>query len=191
MKDKKTLKNFKIIFILVIAISMLSIKIFALDGKFNTGGINFRKEPNTSSAILDSFDKGDEVKILSKDGNWYKIETKKGGVGYVSAEYLDEVKQDDKNEIEKTAEIENKEKSEIEEKTDKKTETADKKEEPSGQKIKLKTDLDIYSLPIYFSKVLKNVKAGDEVLSLDKMGIWEKIKTEDGYFGWVLQSDLK
>lgn len=192
----------------ILIMFLISINIYALDGKLNTDGVNFRKEANTTSAVLDSFSKGDKVNIISKDGNWYKVKSKSGVVGYVSADFIDEIKagETDKKTENKETNKESKNKTtETEKKQEEKTEnTADKKEETkqedkkvdtkkteTGNKIKLKEDLDLYYLPIYFSKKIKNVKKDDEVSSLDKMGIWEKVRTQDGYEGWLLQSDLK
>lgn len=193
----------------ILIMFLISINIYALDGKLNADGVNFRKESNTKSAVLDTFSKGDKVNIISKDGNWYKVKSGSGVVGYVSADFIDEVKPgetDKKTENKETIKESENKKTETEKKQEEKTEnTPDtKKEEPkqeekkvdtkktqTGNKIKLKEDLDLYYLPIYFSKKIKNIKKDDEVNSLDKMGIWEKVRTQDGYEGWLLQSDLK
>lgn len=182
----------------ILIIFLISINIYALDGKLNTDGVNFRKESNTQSTVLDSFSKGDKVNIISKDGDWYKVKSGSGVVGYVSADFIDKIKASETEIKTENKETEKKQ----EEKTENTSDT--KKEEPKqeekkvdtkkteiGNKIKLKEDLDLYYLPIYFSKKIKNIKKDDEVNSLDKMGIWEKVRTQDGYEGWLLQSDLK
>lgn len=175
----------------ILIIFLISINIYALDGKLNTDGVNFRKESNTQSTVLDSFSKGDKVNIISKDGDWYKVKSGSGVVGYVSADFIDEITETKPEN--KDSEIENK-KEEVKENTSdtkQKEKKEDTKKTETGNKIKLKEDLDLYYLPIYFSKKIKNIKKDDEVNSLDKMGIWEKVRTQDGYEGWLLQSDLK
>lgn len=192
----KKSKNIICAFAILIMI-LISINIYALDGKLNTDGVNFRKEANTTSAVLDSFSKGDKVNIISKDGDWYKVKSKSGVVGYVSADFIDEIKAGETDTKTENKETEKKQEEKTENTADTKKEAkkeekkVDTKNTETGNKIKLKEDLDLYYLPIYFSKKIKNVKKDDEVSSLDKMGIWEKVRTQDGYEGWLLQSDLK
>ena len=50
-------------------------------------GINVREKPNTSAGIIKQLDKGEEVNILSDEGEWYKVDVE-GRVGYVSKEFL-------------------------------------------------------------------------------------------------------
>lgn len=76
-------------------------KIFTATGKQNTSasetdayvnddGVNFRKEPSTSSEIIGVFYQGDKVKLLktTAQNNWYYVESESGEKGYVYADYV-------------------------------------------------------------------------------------------------------
>lgn len=183
------MKNKKIIFLnilLIFIILSISFYSYALDGILTEGSVNFRKTPNTNEDnIISSFKKGEKVSIISKDGSWYKVQNEAGRVGYVSADFIKE-----KLEEENISENKDKENKENINKNKKNEENKEKKEEQKINKIKLKNDLKIYSLPIYYSKNIKDIKKGDEIEKNDELGIWIKVKTNDGYIGWSLKSDL-
>ena len=179
MNKKIVFLNILIILLMIFAFSFS----YALDGTLNQGNINFRKQPDTTKDnVIGSFSKGEKVKIISKEGTWYKVQKEDGTTGYVSADFVDEIKNEEGEEKEK--EVNENQKTENTEKSNKEN-TINKNE-----KIKLKKDIDIYSLPIYYAKKIKNIKEEDEVEKIDEIGIWIKIKTENGYIGWALKSDL-
>ena len=53
--------------------------------------VNVRKEATTSSNIVTSVNKNMGVKVIAKEGDWYKVETSDGN-GYIKAEYLSKTK---------------------------------------------------------------------------------------------------
>ena len=75
-------------FFLVAAIlSIYPIVAFATDYYITTTGINVRTGVGKGYPVSFTLQKGDEVEILSKQNNWYKI--KYGGkTGYASSKYL-------------------------------------------------------------------------------------------------------
>lgn len=180
------MKNKKIIFLnilLIFSILSISFSVYALDGILTEGGVNFRKTPNTNEDnIISSFKKGEKVSIISKDGSWYKVQNEAGRVGYVSADFIKEKTEEEQ--------LEKKQSEEKKTNENEKKENITKNKEEKVNKIKLKNDLKIYSLPIYYSKNIKDVKKDDEIEKLDELGIWIKVKTNDGYIGWGLKSDL-
>lgn len=54
----------------------------------NTVNLNLRKEPSTSSEVLDQFNQGDAMTVLEKDGKWYKV-AYGDTIGYVKKKYID------------------------------------------------------------------------------------------------------
>lgn len=60
---------------------------FAIGTVNSRGGLRLREEPNNSSAILDTAHDGDTVVILSRNGDWYKVNYNLT-VGYMLADYL-------------------------------------------------------------------------------------------------------
>ena len=61
----------------------------AASGKvINANSLNVRKGPSTSFDIIGTLNGGDEVKIVGKSNDWYKIEYN-GVYGYVSGSYIE------------------------------------------------------------------------------------------------------
>lgn len=54
----------------------------------DTVNLNLRKEPSTSSEVLDQLNQGDAMTVLEKDGKWYKVEYS-GKTGYVKKDFID------------------------------------------------------------------------------------------------------
>ena len=57
-------------------------------GQITVNGVNIRKEPSTSSAVVAVTKQGDAVTVVAKGGNWYKIVRTNGEVAYVSKDYV-------------------------------------------------------------------------------------------------------
>lgn len=55
---------------------------------YATTGLNVRKGPGTGYRVVDELNKGDRVAYLDKSGNWYKVRTARGIVGYCYKSYL-------------------------------------------------------------------------------------------------------
>ena len=55
---------------------------------YATTGLNVRKGPGTSYKVVDELNKGDRVAYLGKSGNWYKVRTARGIVGYCYKSYM-------------------------------------------------------------------------------------------------------
>ena len=47
--------------------------------------VNVRKEPTTASAIVATASRGEVLEVLDRAGDWYRIKTRSGAEGYVSA----------------------------------------------------------------------------------------------------------
>ncbi len=50
--------------------------------------VNVRKEPSTASAIVATVSRGEVLEVLDRAGDWYRIKTRSGAEGYVSARLL-------------------------------------------------------------------------------------------------------
>ncbi|MGM9534675.1 MAG: SH3 domain-containing protein [Intestinibacter sp.] len=62
----------------------------------NTSSLNVRTGPSTSYEILTSYKYGQQVQVVSIDGNWAKIKYK-DGYAYISNKYLTDEMPDDRN----------------------------------------------------------------------------------------------
>ena len=50
--------------------------------------LNFRKGPSIEDEIMNVHEKGESVKVLSKKGDWYKVKTSDGEVGWSYKKYI-------------------------------------------------------------------------------------------------------
>lgn len=184
-------RNYGIVISLLVSIIFISLGtyIYALEGKLTEDGVNFRSKPEIEKDnIMDSFNKGDIVEVLSVDGDWYKVKDKKGRTGYTSGKYIEEISNEESKEKPKTNEAKNVEETKPKNEPNKKPNKETNKEKKNA--IKLKKDIEIYTLPIYYANKASDVKKDEEVEVLDKIGIWTKVRSEIGVEGWVLQSEL-
>ena len=60
---------------------------FGITGR-TTAGVNFRTGAGTGYAVIGKLKRGTGVTILEKVGNWRRVKTFKGQIGWVSANYL-------------------------------------------------------------------------------------------------------
>lgn len=85
-------KNLAITVLMIIFLMILSIKVEATTGKINSETVNLREEANTTSAILEQLDIGEEVEVLEQADGWYKVIATVEGkkiTGYISESLLD------------------------------------------------------------------------------------------------------
>ena len=187
-KKKKGLIAFSIIISIIFNILFLQMySVLALEGKLNTSNIRVRKEANTTSDIITNLYKTDSVEILGKTGEWYKIKTEEGKIGYIKTEFVDtsgEVKELSENE--KKEEI--KEPKSDKEKTEVKQETKTKETEKS--EYTLKNDSTLKTFPIYYSNDIKTLEKGTKVTKENEKGNWIKV-VSDKNAGWISKTDVE
>lgn len=187
-KNKKGLITFSIIISIIFNILFLQMySVLALEGKINTSNIRVRKEANTTSDIITNLYKTDSVEILGKTGEWYKIKTEEGKIGYIKTEFVDtsgEVKELSENE--KKEEI--KEPKSDKEKTEVKQETKTKETEKS--EYTLKNDSTLKTFPIYYSNDIKTLEKGTKVTKENEKGNWIKV-VSDKNAGWISKTDVE
>lgn len=194
-KNKKGLITFSIIISIIFNILFLQMySVLALEGKLNTSNIRVRKETNTTSDIITNLYKTDSVEILGKIGEWYKIKTEEGKIGYIKTEFVDtsgEVKELSENE--KKEEI--KEPKSDKEKTEVKQETKIEKEEiktklAEKSEYTLKNDSTLKTFPIYYSNDIKTLEKGTKVTKENEKGNWIKV-VSDKNVGWISKTDVE
>lgn len=188
--------------------------VFAETKEINTA-TRVRKEASTESSIVTVLYPGNDVEVLSKDGEWSKI--KRGEfTGYVKTEFLKELEDKDE-EIETTNKVKNETKNEVKNEVKNTIKTENKvsntvvnntvtnntvKNEvnssdniisdtlqtlPEGKiAILIKTDLNL--LPNFFSNSIIELDAGTELDIVDEINNWYKVTTKDGNEGWILKS---
>lgn len=197
----------KVAAISIVTMCFLNNIVLAETKEINTA-TRVRKEASTDSKIVTVLYPGNDVEVLSKDGEWSKI--KRGEyTGYVKTEFLKELEdKDDESEINNTTknEVKNEIKNEVkqEDKLENKvsentsntntinSDASNIVEEvvqtlPENKvAILIKTELNI--LPNFFSKNILDLDAGTELEIIDTMNNWYKVRTSEGREGWILKS---
>lgn len=177
----------------IILMLVFSNKAKASIGTVTTETLNLRKEPSTSSAKLELLNEGDEVKIISEEGNWYMVQFK-DKEGYVSKDY---VAIEDGQEIpqEPTSTPSEPEDSNNTNKTDDTNNPNDQSNPNTVEQdnniranttIKLDKDVTIKILPLINSNNLGNASAGEEITVITTANNWAFVQTNE-ISGWIVK----
>ena len=110
-------------------------------GYISGSSVNFREEANTSGKVISKLSRNTEVKVLSEENGWSKIEVN-GKQGYVSSSYIADKKVEttSRSSVNRTATVAQKETTKKETKTEKEetkkdTETTSSKSSATGSEI--------------------------------------------------------
>lgn len=192
---KKTLKILGIVLILIVLLAAYNFSI-AATGKVNENNIRMRKEPNTTSAIITNLYKNDEVEVLEKTGDWYKIKYE-GKVGYMRSDLIDitsgtvvdaavaasTAPSPTTTQTAGTTTTETTTSTTAETETSSAT-TAEKKE------YTLKVDTSIKTYPVMYARNKMDVKKGEKVEKKEELGKWIKVKKNTNE-GWILSTEIE
>ena len=172
---KKTLKILGIVLILIVLLAAYNFSI-AATGKVNENNIRMRKEPNTTSAIITNLYKNDEVEVLERTGDWYKIKYE-GKVGYMRSDLIDitsgtvvDAAAATSATTSTTTTTETTTSTSTSAETV--TTTVEKKE------YTLKVDTSIKTYPVMYARNKMDVKKGEKVENKEELGKWIKVKIE-------------
>lgn len=197
----KKLKNLAIILLMITILTILSTKVEATTGKINSETVRLRKEPNTSSTILEQLDKNDEVEILEEEDDWYKVTAKINGeklTGYVSKSLVDVEGNTSTQEEPKQPKTTNNENNEANNQ-----ENTNEQQPIENEKTTTETTVDIevdkeYTLAQEVkTKILPLINSLEKTTMLngnikvtEKINDWCKIEN-DVQYGWVRVAQLK
>ena len=163
-----------LILLIYIGLILINTKVYAAQiAKPTNDNVRIREEASTNSGIVVNVSSNDEVTILSKEDNWYKVELKKGGKtysGFIREDLL--VVQDET--VSSSAE----------------TTTTEKVEIKEGYIAKSKNELHTKILPTINSESVEVVKQGTEYKVIEVLNKWCYIETEN-QSGWILKSKLE
>ncbi|MBQ7108681.1 MAG: SH3 domain-containing protein [Clostridia bacterium] len=93
---------FLTVFAIFLSLCTFSVSAAISDGadvgitSITSGVLNVRKSASTKSEIVSTLKKGSYVTLISKSGDWWKVEYKSGGYGYCHADYIKRVSHTDK-----------------------------------------------------------------------------------------------
>lgn len=85
---KKNKFSIRLLLIILVLLLCIQIPTFAANkGKSTATNVRIRKSASTQSEVIDVLATGEEVEILTEEGNWYKVKAK-GHTGYVSKSFI-------------------------------------------------------------------------------------------------------
>ena len=184
MKKMSKIKN------ILIATSILSISLIgevkAYPGKVSTETLYLRNKPSTDSNIISLLNEGEDLDIISEEGDWYKVKYK-DKEGYTNKKYI---KTDKKNEYNKPKE-EVKENKKEEVKENKKEGNKEVKDENSyiqeNNTIKIQKDTEIRILPLINSNVLEVAHKEEILTEITRVNNWIFVEKGD-ITGWIVNN---
>ena len=144
-------------------------------------GLILRKEAKSGDNIIMTVSDKSEVEIIEKDGEWYKVKYN-SHEGYLFAEYVETSDEEEKEEsvseeTTKTEETVEEQAEEVEE-----TEKIEEKEYPKTEKVK--SNLEIYSIPSITAKTMLSVEKDAEVTINYELNGWVNV-TYGNITGWA------
>ncbi len=174
--------------------------VYAVTGTITTETLKLRKSPSTDSAVLDLMSVGEDVDVIEKEGEWYKIKYN-GTEGYAHQDYIkvdgkvEEVSNTEETPVEQEKPNQNEEEKpqenkpeETPEKTTEENNTTEQTDDLKEGKITEDTSLKI--LPLINSENLKEIKKDSPVIVMRKAGKWAYISI-DGINGWIIESKIQ
>ena len=187
-------KTFKIMAICAVVITIIAYNVvIAATGKVNESNIRMRKEPNTKSDVIKNLYKNDEVEVLEKTGEWYKIKYD-GKVGYMRSDLIDitsgtvvdaaSTSTTTTTPATPTTETQTPTTASTTSETTATGTTTEKKE------YTLKVDTSIKTYPVMYARNKMDVKKGEKVEKKEELGKWIKVK-KDTSEGWILSTEIE
>lgn len=189
------MKNYKFsIRLLLITLGLLlciQMPTFAANkGKSTATNVRIRKGPSTQTEVIDVLAEGEEVEIVTEEGDWYKVKAK-GHTGYVSKSLINvneesNKPQDTNAEENKTEENTNNSKQNNNNETN--IQNNDDKKEVVEQNLtktyKVSENATVYFLPVLTSETIGEIKKSETVTLLDNAGLWVYVQSSN-IKGWV------
>lgn len=145
--------------------------------------VNVRMLPNTASESVMKVHNGDEISVISKQDNWYKVQFGKDTY-YIFADFVKLYEKEDKEtkEIKEIKEEKNLEKQII---IDEDTPKSVKGVNSNIVYVKAITGLNLREEPNTFSKKITLLEYKSEQQVIEEIGDWIKVQTKDGHIGFA------
>lgn len=189
MKNKKTIRNVLILAgIAVAALFFINMSFASSDGKVNVETANIRETADENAKILEQLSQGDNVEILEKQGNWYKIKSKEI-TGYLREDLI-EVKNEEKT-VETSATVETEKQESTDNDKENNVQEITTEETSSEEKTKkVSEDTKLKIVPAINATDILEVKKDEEVTITETLGDWVCIQTSTTK-GWIRADKLK
>ena len=197
-------KYIKVLIIIAFYIGLILVntKVYAETGKVNTNDVRLRSKATTSSDIVEVLQKNSTVEIISKEGDWYKVEYKDGGTKYegyirqdlleISGEVNTTVTNETTNTVTANETTENTTQNAVNDTNSTETPTviSSTVELQEYTTITISNKLDLRILPLINSSVIGSVNANTQVNIGEIIGKWCYVEGAQ-ISGWVLKSKVQ
>ena len=188
---KKILKSILIIAVVV----LMNAHVYATTGKITYDTVRIRKEANTDSEVLTVASLDDEVEIIEKEGDWYKVKYSEF-TGYIRNDML-EVKENTENtensEVQETSENKEKTQPNQESTSDSNASNVETKNEEEKGKIDssytISSKIDLKIIPSINSSVVASISENNTIQVKDIINKWCYVENGTSS-GWVLKSKI-
>ena len=178
MKSEMNIKSIVIIAAVgIISLFFINMSLAANTAKINVETANLRETADENAKILEQFSKNDEVEILEKQEDWYKVKAK-GITGYIRQDLIVE--------NEEPAQSNNTVPSTTNEKTDENQPI----EETELGKQKVLEDTKLKIVPVINATDIIEVKKEQEVNVIETINGWACIEVETTK-GWIRLEKLQ
>lgn len=185
MKRKRNIKSIVLLAALGIAtLFFINISFASTNAKVNVETANLRESADENSKILEQLSQGQEVEIVEKSSDWYKVKVK-GMTGYLRQDLLTV---EEKNTVNANTTISSEEKAEVETTKNGETKTTDTDTEEKSKIIVEDTKLKI--VPSINAADIIEVKKGEEVIITETINDWVCVQTKTTK-GWIYKEKLK
>lgn len=193
MKSRKKIKSIVVIAtVAIVSLFFINISFAANTAKVNVETANLRETPDENSKILELLSNNQEVEVIEKTGNWYKIKAN-GITGYLREDLIS-VNEEITNNSNSSNNVENdintNEQVQVEENTEiGQTATTEKTEVELGKQIVVE-DTKLKIVPVINATDIVEVKKDEEVNVIEIMNGWACIETTTAK-GWIRKEKLK
>lgn len=184
MESKKTIKSIVILAaISIVTLFFINISLAANTAKISVETANLRETADSEGKILEQLSKNEEVEVLEKIGDWYKVKAK-GITGYLRQDLItlkEKASTSENNVTEAKQEVNTQSNSQLEN-----TQEINKDD---TKKI-VTTDTKLKIVPAINATDIIEVKNGKEVTVLETINDWVCVQTETTK-GWIRKENLK
>ena len=182
MKRKRNIKSIVLLAALGIAtLFFINISFASTNAKVNVETANLRESADENSKILEQLSQGQEVEIVEKSSDWYKVKVK-GMTGYLRQDLLTV---EEKNTVNANTTTSSEEKAEVETTKNEETKTTDTDEK---SKI-IVEDTKLKIVPSINATDIIEVKKDEEVIITETINDWVCVQTKTTK-GWIYKEKL-
>lgn len=200
MKSKKNIKSILLMAILgIISLFFINMSLAANTAKVSVETANLRETADENSRILEQFSINQEVEIIEKQGDWYKVKAK-GMTGYLRQDLVkveetkndtqsNQIKENQTNQeaINQTTSNENQN---VENTNKEENNQANNTKEIELGKQKVKEDTKLKIVPLINATDIIEVKKEEEVIVIELINDWACIEAKNTK-GWIRTEKLQ